>query len=137
MPGTASLAQLNIRMDREVKASGESAIADMGISVSDFVRQLWERLSGSDEDRAAIEQAVLGTSVTHQEEAGVSAERMRKLAALEHARTLRDAWMQSVGMGEEALLGGMPCLDSGDGHHGDRERALEALKERMEERGTW
>ena len=39
--------------------------------------------------------------------------------------------------GEEALLEGVPCLDGGNGRHGDRERALEALKERMGERGTW
>ena len=50
---------------------------------------------------------------------------------------LRDEWMQSVGMGEEALFEDVSYADGDDGHHPDRERALEALKERMGERGTW
>lgn len=87
--GAPAVAQLNVRIDRDVKAAGEDAIAAMGLSVTDFVRNLWEKLAGSDDDRAAIERAVLGTTISCDEVRVDASSHVQKLEALARMRSLR------------------------------------------------
>ncbi len=133
MVGTTAAAQLNVRIDRATKAAGDSAIASMGISVTDFVRKLWEKLAESGQDRTAIERAVLGAEASLNPTSEVSAQHTQRLEVLAQMRSLRDDWMLSIGLDESNLLGGEPVVGE-DGHHPDREHALDALLERVEER---
>ena len=41
--------QLNVRVDRELKRLGDSALARLGVSASDVVRALWEYLAQAQE----------------------------------------------------------------------------------------
>ncbi len=45
----ASMAQLNVRMAPEVKAAGDSVLELYGISPSEFVRTIWEKIGHGEE----------------------------------------------------------------------------------------
>lgn len=40
-----AVAQVNVRMNRSLKEAGDAALAELGLSPSDVVRKLWEKLS--------------------------------------------------------------------------------------------
>ena len=52
--GTPTTAQINVRLDRALKEAGDAELARMGISPSQIVRALWERLSLGGERLAEV-----------------------------------------------------------------------------------
>ena len=57
--GTA--AQLNVRMNPEVKAAGDSVLALYGVSPSELIRALWEKISLGEEAFAQVVKALVAT----------------------------------------------------------------------------
>ena len=57
--GTA--AQLNVRMNPEVKAAGESVLDLYGVSPSELIRALWEKISLGEEAFAQVVKALVAT----------------------------------------------------------------------------
>ena len=57
--GTA--AQLNVRMNPEVKAAGDSVIDLYGVSPSELIRALWEKISLGEEAFAQVVKALVAT----------------------------------------------------------------------------
>ena len=130
--------QLNVRLDHDVKVAGESSIREMGLSVTEFTRCLWDKLAQGGEECAQIQRVVLGGegsgAVGKSTVTGIHESRSE---ALVRARALRDDWMKAYGYGPDDLLG--PSVESangGDGRHPDRQHRVEALEARMRERGT-
>lgn len=57
--GTA--AQLNVRMNPEVKAAGDSVLDLYGVSPSELIRALWEKISLGEEAFAQVVKALVAT----------------------------------------------------------------------------
>ena len=57
--GTA--AQLNVRMNPEVKAAGDSVLDLYGVSPSELIRALWEKISLGEEAFAQVMKALVAT----------------------------------------------------------------------------
>lgn len=74
--GSSATAQINVRLDRALKEAGDAELARLGISPSQAVRALWEKLSQGGEEAASTKRALLTRPVE-------SPEHARKLAALE------------------------------------------------------
>ena len=52
--GTAATAQINVRIDRELKEAGDRELARLGISPSEMVRAVWEKLARGGQDSAEV-----------------------------------------------------------------------------------
>ena len=75
----AATAQLNVRMDAELKASGDAALASLGVTPSEAVRDLW-RLAAEHEDRPDTLRALLFPGPADVEQDARVRARERKLA---------------------------------------------------------
>ena len=74
-----TMAQINVRIDAELKKAGDEELARLGISPSEIVRALWTKLARGDHQvRATVEQLV-SQERTPERQAEVD----RKLKALE------------------------------------------------------
>lgn len=107
MVSTASVAQLNVRINQDAKVAGE--------------------------DAAAFNRLLRDVPASHGETRGSSPQRAQRLDTLARMRTLRDQWMLSVGLDDSSLLRGEVVVGE-DERHPDREHAFEALIERTKER---
>lgn len=75
----AATAQLNVRMDTELKASGDAALASLGVTPSEAVRGLW-RLAAEHEGRPDALQVLLFPDQAASEQDARVQDRERKLA---------------------------------------------------------
>ena len=90
---TATAAQINVRLDRELKEAGDRQLQLAGYSPSQAVRALWGKVSkGGDEARAVID-AVFEPEHTQE----LSDEAQRKLAVLERTDRSWDQFAQLLG----------------------------------------
>ena len=133
-----AMGQLNVRLDYGAKAAGEDSIRAMGVSVTEFMRKLWDKLAQGGEECAAVQRAVLGNAAaTSSAMSAATVAGARKSEALVRARALRDAWMEAYGYGPDDLLDVSQSSGDNDSlRHPDRQLAVEALVARMQERGT-
>ena len=121
---TQAVAQLNVRIPQQVKAEGDAALSALGVSTTEFMRALWEKLAAGGEGRDEVVASVLGGDVD------VSA-RSARMAALSRARALYEDGMARLGINPDAMDGA-----PGEGGASDREAYVDALLSRMAERGT-
>ena len=115
------IAQINVRLPRELKDSGDSGLKALGISPSDAVRLLWTRLSERGDGAAAVRAFLLSET-----EADKSHELPFETSALAQGWHAVDACVASLGLTLDPL--------STPGESDDDLVAL-ALEERMQERG--
>lgn len=54
------VAQINVRLPRDLKEAGDGGLHALGISPSDAVRALWTRLSSHEEELARVQAFLLG-----------------------------------------------------------------------------
>ncbi|MBQ9021765.1 MAG: translation repressor RelB [Eggerthellaceae bacterium] len=116
-------AQMNVRMERALLEAGNAALAEMGITPSQAVRALWEKLAKRGKDREAV-QTVLFTPE-------VSAEKQREdaLDLVKKGHQIVDDFYRSMGIDPSTLpVEDFPSYE---------EIREEALFERMKERGIW
>lgn len=118
-----AVAQLNVRMPQQVKAGGDAALSALGVTPTEFLRALWEKLAAGGEDRDAVMASVLG-------EADASS-RATRVAALAHARALYADGMARLGIDPDSTT-----CSPGESDASDREAYVGSLLERMAERGT-
>lgn len=96
---TASTAMLNVRMNRATKEAGDSFLAELGISVSELTRALWEKLAKGDSEARREVERIMAPGV----DAGQAEEARRKRAALDRAD---ESWERLAAMvGERSGLG--------------------------------
>jgi hypothetical protein len=99
MMATASTAMLNVRMNRATKEAGDSFLAELGISVSELTRALWEKLARGDSEARREVERIMAPGV----DAGQAEEARRKRAALDRAD---ESWERLAAMvGERSGLG--------------------------------
>lgn len=121
---TQAVAQLNVRIPQQVKAEGDAALSALGVSTTEFMRALWEKLAAGGEGRDEVVASVLGGDVD------VSA-RSARMAALSRARALYEDGMARLGINPDAI-----SYTLSEGDDSDQEAYVDALLSRMAERGT-
>lgn len=121
---TQAVAQLNVRIPQQVKAEGDAALSALGVSTTEFMRALWEKLAAGGEGRNEVVASVLGGDVD------VSA-RSARMAALSRARALYEDGMARLGINPDAI-----SYTLSEGDDSDQEAYVDALLSRMVERGT-
>ena len=121
---TQAVAQLNVRIPQQVKAEGDAALSALGVSTTEFMRALWEKLAAGGEGRDEVVASVLGGDVD------VSA-RSARMAALSRARALYEDGMARLGINPDAI-----SYTLSEGDDSDQEAYVDALLSRMVERGT-
>ena len=75
-------AQLNVRIDPDLKAEGDRVLAQIGLSPSEAIRAFYEFVVQNRNDIPFLEETLLGVD----ESTGLSEEAQGKLKALEEAR---------------------------------------------------
>ncbi len=75
-------AQLNVRIDPDLKAEGDRVLAQISLSPSEAIRAFYEFVVQNRNDIPFLEETLLGAG----ESAGLSEEAQRKMKALEEAR---------------------------------------------------
>ena len=86
-------AQINVRIDAEVKAAGDHVIESLGLSTSEVVRMLWLKLAeGEQEARKVVD------VLAQESEKDRQAEIDRKLAALDGIEEGWEAFADFVGL---------------------------------------
>lgn len=90
----SEMAMLNVRMDRDIKERGNELLAEMGISASQLIRAMWEKLAGDRSQAEALTQSVMARANTSEQQD----ETKRKLAALQRAHASWDAYVSLVGL---------------------------------------
>ena len=86
MTSTAATTQINARIDRALKANGDAALLDAGITPSEAIRALWELALRYKDAPRTLRELLFPASQEELDEAA-----LRRAAALEHARKGREA----------------------------------------------
>lgn len=87
-------AQMNVRIDPDLKKRGDRVFAKRGLSPSQAVRAFYESVVGTKERSDEVLDAVLGHGARQD---GVDAERERKLESIRKAQAYVHAMARSVG----------------------------------------
>ena len=117
-----STVQLNARMSRSLKQSGDEALALIGLSPTQAVRALWEKASRRGKDLEEVKELLCS------EDSGESPARTQTDKALVEGRAIVEQFYAKLGIDYSELKRpeDMPS---------DKELLEEALYERMVERG--
>lgn len=121
---TQAVAQLNVRIPQQVKAEGDAALSALGVSTTEFMRALWEKLAAGGEGRDEVVASVLGGDVD-------ASARSARMAALSRARAIYEDGMARLGINPDAI-----SYTLSEGDDSDQEAYVDALLSRMAERGT-
>lgn len=77
----AEMVMLNVRMERSVREQGNAVLAELGVTPSQYVRAMWDKLAlGSRDAAKAMVAEVMAPARTPEKQAELN----RKLVALEH-----------------------------------------------------
>lgn len=119
----ATVAQINVRLPKELKEKGDAGLRALGLSPSDAVRALWTRLSSYGEDLAATQAFLLG-----EQGANVTASSPFDQSAVSEGWRMVDETLRHLD------LHNVTELDE-DYETSDNDLLAQALEERMHERG--
>ena len=115
--------QMNTRIDRDLKAQGDAALASIGLSASEAVRLLWKKASKRGKDLQEV--ASLLVEESRDAEADSVSE---KLAVARRGWELVPSFFESRGGRRAEGVPNEPLVD-------DKELLAEAMFERLVERG--
>lgn len=82
VPAQAATVQINVRIDRSLKEAGDAVLAELGISPSQIIRDLWARLASREQSQEVLDTLGLGKR-SAEEQAQID----RKLAVIERMTT--------------------------------------------------
>jgi antitoxin component of RelBE/YafQ-DinJ toxin-antitoxin module len=117
-------AQVNVRMDPLLKAAGDTGLADIGFSPSEAVRALWTLAARRGKDALQVKKLLASASSPTVEEAVAEEPDVPEV--------LRRGW-NIVPEGMAKL--GITLKPHGDDWPSDEEFLVQALEERLQERG--
>lgn len=120
---TAAMTQMNVRLERTLKEEGDAALASIGLTPTEVVRAIWEKLARRGEDLEEVRRLVMPTP---KEVDPVVAAR---LAAFERGKSIVPDGLRELGVSPSTLLA--------VGEATDEDLRYEGIVERMRERGTW
>lgn len=75
---SSEMVMLNVRMERELRERGSAALADMGVTPSEYVRASWRALTGDRREAEALVCGLMAPKRTPERQAEID----RKLAVL-------------------------------------------------------
>ena len=122
---TSHQAQMNVRMDSALKASGDAALAQAGYTPSAAVRALWAFAA----THATAPQEI--TALLDSAESAAKDEADNRAA---HRLALVEGGSHAIASFMQRFSAGAPVASNG--HEADDDLLFEALTERMRERGT-
>lgn len=88
------MVMLNTRMERSLRELGNSTLAELGITPSQFIRAIWEKLAGDKQEALAQAEAIMKPRLTAEQQA----ETERKLAALSRIDRSWEDMVQTLGL---------------------------------------
>ena len=122
---TSHQAQMNVRMDSALKASGDAALAQAGYTPSAAVRALWA---------FAATHATAPQEITALLDSAESAAKVEADDRAAHRLALVEGGPHAIASFMQRFSAGAPVASNG--HEADDDLLFEALTERMRERGT-
>ena len=93
---TARLTQMNTRIDAELKAAGDAALAHLGYTPSAAVRGLWRFVVDHQDDAAVVREVIEPDAAS-----AFSDEAARKAAAISGLRSLYERTAHELGISEQ------------------------------------
>lgn len=102
---TARQTQMNTRIDAELKAAGDAALAHLGYTPSAAVRGLWRFVVDHQDDAAAVREVIEPDAAS-----AFSDEAVRKAAAISGLRSLYEQTACELGIPSKAEAG-LPSWD--------------------------
>ena len=124
MPSQA-VSQMNIRMDTQLKITGDTVLAEGNTTPTQLVRALWEKISRGTSDLRQVEE-VLGISAPPAPSPCANAS---KLEAIQRGRDLFVQGLATWDIPEDAVIAHEECTDM--------DRYTEELIDRLRERDLW
>ena len=94
---TARQTQMNTRIDAELKAAGDAALAHLGYTPSAAVRGLWRFVVNHQDDAAAVREVIEPGAAS-----ALSDEASRKAAAISNLRSLYEQTACELGIPSKA-----------------------------------
>lgn len=88
------MAMLNVRMERDLRERGNAVLAEMGVTPSQLIRAIWEKLVGDKRLAQEQVQAAMSPARTPERQAEID----RKLAALERGDNLFYEFAERLGL---------------------------------------
>ncbi len=88
------VAQINVRIDRDLKEEGDAALVDAGLSPSQVVRDLWGKLAQGGEAAEAVVALLGPDEMDDDERAAIDA----RLEVVERTSRRREALAQLLGL---------------------------------------
>lgn len=130
MQSSNTVAQINVRLDRGLKAAGDATLAEAGITPTELIRELWNKIARGTADVMQVREVLLGKA-SSEDNAQESVTVTGKTEALIYGRALFDEGLKELGIHAAQNEEDAPLLYS------DEDAYARALVERMQERGTW
>lgn len=93
-PAAPPMAQINVRIDRELKEAGDAVLARLGVSPSQIVRDLWAKLAECRDNPQQVLEALQLNVRTAEEQAEID----RKLAIIDRATTRLEEFAKRYGL---------------------------------------
>ena len=93
------VAQINVRIDRELKDEGDAVLAEAGLSPSQLVRDLWGKIAQRGTSLDEVLEAFGTAALPDSERAAIDA----KLAVLDRIARRRDALASSLSLSSGAM----------------------------------
>lgn len=88
------VAQINVRIDRDLKEGGDATLVEAGLSPSQVVRDLWSKLAQGGEAAEAVVALLGSDEVSDDEQAAIDA----RLEVVERTSRRREALAQMLGL---------------------------------------
>lgn len=124
---TQTLSQMNIRLDSDTKRAGDAVLAGAGVTPTELIRQLWQKVAQGADDLRQVEEVLAGASPAVITKQPASPD---KLIAMRRGRELFAQGLRELGV--DTANAARP-VDAGD----DRDTYVAALVDRMAERDVW
>ena len=124
---TQTLSQMNIRLDSDTKRAGDAVLAGAGVTPTELIRQLWQKVAQGADDLRQVEEVLAGTSPAVITKQPASPD---KLIAMQRGRELFAKGLRELGVSTATTL---QFADAED----DRDTYVAALVDRMAGREVW
>lgn len=128
-------AQMNVRLSRTLKTAGDAALAEAGITPTELIRELWEKISHGVADVMQVRELLTGQPEGRPSNGTtpLPSESSSVAVTLARGRALFDAGLAELGIQDAHLVQDADLVQNTESS--DAEAYAEALLERMRERG--
>lgn len=101
MPIAVEMAQLNTRIEKELKHAGDAALKEAGYTPSQAIRALWKKVANSSDNPEAIRKLLSESPTKASPETDLSTN--RKLQLLREGETQQKIALEKLGISNESF----------------------------------